>query len=114
MEILISPDGQVKSLTGDDLSKALAGEGEAVTRRVTRVEPVNLLLRGIFLIIRKNVPDTHRLAAWTRTWNCRWQARIFDGPTLRGPDGRGFAVRQDAIKAETEYLNPKLVLGELV
>ena len=102
MRIIIHPDGNIESLE-NELTQDL---GLTCKRRVSRVEPVSPVLRAIFRAIRKHVSDNSKLASWTRTWTCRWQARIFDGPVL-GP----YDSRQDAINAEIEFIEQRL-LGE--
>jgi hypothetical protein len=102
MRIIIHPDGNIESLE-NEITQDL---GLTCKRRVSRVEPVNPVLQSIFRAIRKRVSDDSKLACWTRTWTCRWQARIFDGPVL-GP----YDSRQKAIDAEIEFIEQQL-LGE--
>ncbi len=68
--------------------------------RVSHVEPVNRLLRVLFHAARSRVSDDSLTAAFTRKWPCKWQANIFNGPTL-GP----FQRRSYAINAEIAYIN---------
>lgn len=77
------------------------------SRRVSHVEPVHPVLRGVFHAIRRRVSDDSRLAQFTRRWPCQWQARVFDGPVL-GP----FRQRSEAIDAEILWINAALE-GEL-
>ena len=96
--IIIRPDGQVLKIfdPGDE-------ELGLEQRRASHVEPVNRALRGIFHFIRRRCEDDSKLAAFTRKWPCRWQARIFDGPTL-GP----FSKREEAITAEISWIENAL------
>lgn len=102
MRIIIHPDGNIESLE-NEITQDL---GLTRKTRVSRVEPVNPALRFLFHAIRKRVSDNSKIACWTRTWPCRWQADIFDGPVL-GPYG----LRQEAINAEIEFIEQQL-LGE--
>ena len=78
----------------------LAGIGKpAISFRASRVEPISVLLRFVFHIIRARVGDGSRLAGWTRTWKCVWRTRVFNGPTLEP-----FDDRRAAIDAEVEWL----------
>ena len=96
--IIIRPDGQVLKIfdPGDE-------ELGLEKRRASHVEPVSRVLRGIFHFVRRRCDDESKLAAFTRKWPCRWQARIFDGPTL-GP----FSKREDAITAEISWIEKTL------
>jgi hypothetical protein len=83
--------------------------GITVTRRASHVEPDTWALRILFHAIRKAVRDTSRVAAWTRTWRCRWRidASPIGGPIL----AKRYMNRQEAIEAEIEFVN-KFFLGE--
>jgi len=94
--IFIDEDGNVSGLVSP-LTQAL---GLSERRRVSHVEPVNQVLRVLFHAIRRRVSDESRAAAFTRKWPCKWQANIFNGPTL-GP----FRKRSHAITAEISYIN---------
>ena len=77
-------------------------------RRVSHVEPVNRALRWLFHFIRNRVTDESRVAGFTRRWPVKWQANVFEGPTL-GP----YNVRQEAIDAEIAYINNTFEKGKL-
>ena len=94
-----APDGTVRCLHEPETAGLVARLGVSHTERLTHVEPVNGLLRMLFYLIRRSVSDTSWLAAFTRTWPCKWRARVFNGPIL-GP----FALRRSAIDAEREWL----------
>lgn len=75
--------------------------------RVSRIVPINLLLRGAFYLIRGLCSDQSKLAAWTRGWGCQWQV-VIDGE-VDGP----FSDRAKAIEFEKEkiYNQGKLSAG---
>lgn len=91
------PGGKVRKLATD---KDRARLGAAV-RRASRVEPQSFWLRLLFLSLRRWFGDNGRVAAWTRTWPCRWRARmlLLDRPIL-GP----FKTRQEALEVENAWL----------
>ena len=104
MILTIDQTGQIQMIAGH--GPDLSGCGSAIKRRASHIEPCNWWLRLAFHIVRACVRDESRLAAWTRGWRCLWRARIFGGPTL-GP----FAVRQDGIDAEVEWLEANVLGG---
>lgn len=69
------------------------------TKRVSRIIPVNLLLRGLFYLIRLIVPDNSNMAEWTRGWGCEW--RVMIESKVFGP----FASRPEAISFEKEEIH---------
>lgn len=104
MIVVINTDGTVVGLESEITRQLKLGN----RRRVSHVEPVNLILRRLFHVIRRRVSDDSALAKFTRRWPCRWQARVFDGPVL-GP----FQQRSAAIAAEIEYVNSELKKGNM-
>lgn len=98
-KVFIDTDGNIVGLESP-VTQLL---GLSNRRRVSHVEPVNPLLRRLFHWIRRRVSDDSAIAGFTRRWPCRWQARIFDGPTL-GP----FWRRADAIAAEIDFVNSRI------
>jgi hypothetical protein len=111
-----------------DSADVFLEQGEVITRRASHVEPADLKRRILFTVIRALVPDTSKIAAWTRTWACNWRINTspVGGPTLTwgmvhpkatsgyfhtnrdviatwGP--RTFGNRQDAIDTEIKFLN---------
>jgi hypothetical protein len=104
MIMTIDQSGTIHMIAGHgpDLSE----EGVVTQRRASHVEPTNLPLRLLFHAIRSCVRDDSQMAGWTRSWRCRWRARIFGGPTL-GP----YTDRAAAIAAEVEWLEANR-LGE--
>ena len=79
------------------------GDRDDVVRRASHVLPENFWLRCAFRTIRFCVPDTSKLAAYTRGWACLWRV---DTSPVGGPilEAR-FTDRQAAIDAEVQYLN---------
>jgi hypothetical protein len=105
MIINIEPDGQI-SFLGDlpaGLDLPLANPRR---RRVSTIQPVSLAKRWAFLFLRKVAGDTGRVAAWTRTWKCKWRATI-----LATGQTAVFENRQAALDWEYEILTgPKFEL----
>lgn len=99
MKIFVGPDGNTRGVRSELTQKL----GLPHSRRASHVEPVNRILRLGFYLIRNRVKDNSRWARFTRTWPCRWQARIKGGPVL-GP----YRNRNLAIDAEIKYLNVRM------
>lgn len=99
IKVIIKPDGKIVGVASH-LTDQLKLHDKT---RVSHVEPVNGILRGIFHFIRKRVSDESKLASFCRIWPCLWQANIFDGPTL-GP----FKTRKQAIEAEIHFIELQL------
>lgn len=99
----ITEDGTLLVIDGAAAREFAAGLGEDTVSRASHVIPVNLLLRGLFILIRASVPDTSAIAEWTRGWRVRWlvDASPVGGVVLPGR----WTNRQQAIDAEVEYLN---------
>ena len=97
--IFIDNDGEMSGIASDLTAKL----GLSSLRRVSRVEPVNPVLRRLFYFIRNHCTDKSLLASFTRAWPCCWQARIFDGPVL-GP----FDTRKAAIAAEIQFVEERM------
>jgi|688.fasta_scaffold153642_2 hypothetical protein len=97
--VFIDTDGTTTGLASPVTQLLRLGDRQ----RVSHVEPCNWLLRQLFHLIRIRVTDESALAAFTRQWSCRWQANIFNGPTL-GP----FRRRETAIAAEIHWINQEL------
>lgn len=117
--IIIEEDGTQTFLKTDSADIFLEC-GETLTRRASHVEPADWARRVAFTVLRFIFPDTGRVAAWTRTWACRWRVNTspVGGPILTWADVWGmdsgygsmdrvacFAVRQNAIAAEVKFLN---------
>jgi hypothetical protein len=100
--VFIDDDGMTHGLK----SPVTAALGLRDRQRVSHVEPVNRVLRWLFHFIRNRVTDESRVAGFTRHWPVKWQANIFEGPTL-GP----FNMRQEAIDAEVVWINNNLEEG---
>lgn len=96
--ITIRPDGTVEFL-GDvcPVDLPLANRRR---RRVSTIQPVSVLKRAAFRILRRVAGDTGRIAAWTRTWTGPWRATI-----LATGQSEVFLDRQAAINWEYEVIN---------
>lgn len=81
--------------------KELFGEAER-KRRASYILPKPLLLKVLFLFLRKLFGDEGKIAEWTRSWNCEWELYIYAGTYRR---------RKEALAKEREILNK---LGEEV
>jgi len=97
--ITIHPGGLCEWLGSRELDPLEDALGLSARIRLSHIEPVNILLRVAFLLIRYCVADGGAIAGWTRRWPCLWRVRIFNGPTW----GR-FSDRAEAIQAEHEWL----------
>lgn len=77
--IIIGPDGNASFIYADSLAELL-GEGQAQIERASHVEPAS---------------------------SGGWLADMgpSGGPVLMAGDGKGFALRQDALDAEVAWLN---------
>lgn len=73
-------------------------------RRVSHVEPVNVVYRVAFHVLRKLFGEDGRVGNWTRRWSVNWRARMLvgDKPVLGT-----FRDRAVAIAAEIEWLRQK-------
>ena len=98
-QITIDADGQIEFVNKPELAAAFATE-QVTRQRASHVEPTNALLRALFRLLRAHSHDAGPVAAFTRSWPCRWRVSIIDGPTF-GP----FRQRADAIDAEVRWLN---------
>jgi hypothetical protein len=108
LEIIIDTDGTVRHIA-DPRAEFLASEGQVERRRASHVVPLHPVKRAAFVLIRALVPDTGRMAAWTRMWRGPWIADM----SPFGPEGRGVALgpfneRFAAIAAEREWLKERL------
>lgn len=54
--------------------------GATTRRRFSEIVPVNPALRVLFRVLRWVFGEEGRVAEWTRTWRCRWEAMILRGP----------------------------------
>lgn len=108
--VIIESDGTVRFILTDDLAGLLT-EGQSSVARASNVMPAGLVKRLAFRVIRKMVSDESRLAGWTRTWGGRWIAdmKLSGGPVLRGANGKGFALRADALAAEVDWINREVL-----
>jgi len=98
-EIVIRSDGSIAFVHDDKIHDLLKPLGSMEKKRASHVEPINMILRDLFHLIRSIVSDKSIIANWTRRWPCMWQARIIDGPVL-GP----YRDRLEAIADEVNWL----------
>lgn len=107
--IVVDDDNLICIQTGD--TGDLESLGNTQVARASNVMPAAWPKRIAFRAIRKLVSDESRIAGWTRTWRGRWIADmgLSGGPVLRGADGKGFALRADALAAEVEWINKEVL-----
>jgi hypothetical protein len=98
MLLTIDQAGRIEYIAGHGLE--LSDQGQVTTRRASHVEPVNVLARVAFHVVRAVCSDNSQLAAWTRTWGCVWRVRVLGGPVLAA----GWRDREAAIAAEVAWL----------
>lgn len=97
----IAEDGTIRFLVNED-SKPFLTE-DAVVRRASHVEPVQVILRLLFHGLRFTFGEKGRMSNFTRLWPCEWRINLAptNGPIL--PET--YRDRQQAIEAEVRYLN---------
>lgn len=94
--IEIEKDGTVKGFI-DEVPNFISVR-EIERKRVSKVVPKNIILRGLFLLIRSTVSDDSKIANWTRRWKCSWIVLIEE--KKYGP----FKDRTRAIRFEKELI----------
>ena len=94
--ITIGQDGTARTVGANILTDSL---GATEKRRASHIEPVSVLLRVAFSVIRWVVKDDSPAASWTRNWKCCWRVNIVDGPTWGS-----YENRMEAIADEVGYL----------
>jgi hypothetical protein len=84
-----------------DLTRGLL-DATSTVKRASRVEPVSMVLRGLFYALRVVFGEYGRTGDWTRTWGCEWRVNLtpVNGPIL--PET--YTIRQKAIDAEIIWL----------
>ena len=82
---------------------------DSPSARASHVEPVNVVLRFLFHVIRRIVRDDSATAGWTRVWPCLWRVNM--SPVGAGILPVHYSNRQAAIDAEVEALN-RFFIGE--
>ncbi|MGI9292942.1 MAG: hypothetical protein ACR2PS_03085 [Pseudomonadales bacterium] len=75
------------------------------TRRVSRILPVNWWIYIAFRVLRRCVIDDSLVAAWTRTWRCRWYVEI-----LGKRHTTVFTTRAAAIDYEKQCIRESTVI----
>lgn len=103
--INIRDDGSIVFLDQPEL-ESLKDLGSVLTMRASHVEPVNLVLRGLFHLLRHMFTDKGWMASFTRLWPCLWRINLapINGPILSNT----YRNRQRAIDKEVEWLNEHL------
>ena len=82
--------------------------GTVRTRRGSYVEPSYWPLRAAFHCIRRLVPDSSRIAQWTRGWWCMWRVNL---APVNGPLFGHWRDRMEAITFEIQYLDSYFLRG---
>jgi hypothetical protein len=77
-------------------------EDSSLVRRASHVEPVNLILRFTFYVLRAMFGEYGRMAAFTRQWRIQWRVNLspVNGPILP----QTWTDRAQAINAEIDWL----------
>lgn len=92
--------GTTRFLVGD-MGKDLLTP-DCTVRRASNVEPISLLLRLVFHLLRAFFGEDGIVADWTRNWNCYWRVNL---SPVGGPVGTcAIKPRRYAIDAEIDYL----------
>jgi hypothetical protein len=115
LELLILPSGECRYLQ-TPASRMLFGQRPKSIRRLSHVEPVALLPRLAFRLLRAVTSEYGRAAAWTRRWPCCWQVNFapIAGPTFRtDSSGAPFPCRQAAIDFEVQLAAVYLATGAI-
>lgn len=88
----------------------------ASVRRLSHIEPCQWFLRLCFRILRFFSDPESLLAAWTRTWPCRWRVDfrpIGGGIFCQNLQGQPFSSRQAAVEFEIELAQKFLKDGSI-
>ncbi len=91
--IEIDKNGRIEMFK-DDFMELEAELKNIEVKRVSYIVPKNIILRGLFHLIRMLVPDNSAIAEWTRQWKCEWIV-IFN---------HSFRNRKEAIEFERRAL----------
>lgn len=107
-DIVIDLDDSGATFVLDDDTYSLLGLGEASVRRASHVVPACRPARWAFRLLRTVFGESGRVAAWTRSWRCRWvvDMRPSGGPSRLGEYDR----RSDALDAERAWLRQHIGL----
>jgi len=97
--ITIRRDGSCEWLGSRELDSLENALGSGARIRLSHIEPVSLLLRVLFRLLRACVPDESHIAGWTRRWRCDWRINIINGPTWGC-----YGDRENAIADEHSWL----------
>lgn len=100
VEIIFAEDGTIKFMDDGTTSKLFEN---AEVKRVSHVEPVNIVLRKAFHVLRTAFGEYGWMATFTRSWRCVWRVNL--SPIGHGILYTTYTNRADAIAAEIEYVN---------
>lgn len=100
--IHIMPNGELEYIVKPELD-CLSTIGSVDQKRISHVEPVSVLPRLAFKMIRRLTDDKSKIAAWTRRWKCKWRVRMLETGFIFG----SYSDRLDAIDAEIAFWNEK-------
>lgn len=101
--LFVSVGGDITSV--GDLPEDLARLGEVKRERASHIIPFNQPQRCAFRLLRRLFGEDGRVAAWTRTWRCRWQAIIIaNGETFE------HCNRQKCLEWERQKLETMLTM----
>ena len=96
------------ALRDSKMITALGHQEAGDVRRGGHVRPASLVLRVGFVLLRGLLGEQTAIAAWTRTWQCRWIADVrVSGGSVLGP----FETRMEAIQAEESWLSEQCLTG---
>jgi hypothetical protein len=106
--VTISIDDNTGNVTFlvSELSRVFLDDTSTV-RRASHVEPVNVLLRGAFYLLRFAFGEYGKVSAFTRVWCCKWRVNLspVNGPVL--PvfySNRGYAITAEIEWLENNFL----------
>lgn len=106
--VTISIDDNTGNITFlvSELSRVFLDDTSTV-KRASNVEPVNVLLRGAFYMLRFAFGEYGTVGEFTRVWPCAWRVNLspVDGPIL--PElysNRGEAIEAEIVWLEKNFL----------
>jgi hypothetical protein len=81
--LTIEEDGNLTFLA-TDAADVFLEQGRTITKRASHVEPADSLWLRIAFHLLRLLGNKNRIAAWTRTWPCRWRVNTkpVGGPVL--------------------------------
>lgn len=72
--MLVREDGSIQTL--GDPPPEIASLGTVKRKRISHIRPVQQPKRAAFIALRWLFGDRGKVAAWTRTWQCRWEVQF--------------------------------------